>query len=126
MVLIQESDIESVEKILPSNKIPAIPQTMKLHQVAWNASAETSLDLRYLSCTECQDSCSHYKLQENKFSFGILPHDAAMVKTCILLCYSFLYYCNQTKIIIATSYCFTSSLVTAIYYLNQPQVHLKI
>lgn len=126
MVLIQQSDIESVEKILPSNKIPAIPQTMKLHQVAWNASAETSLDLRYLSCTECQDSCSHFKLQENKFSFGILPHDAAMVKTCILLCYSFLYYCNQTKIIIATSYCFTSSLVTASYYLNQPQVHLKI
>ena len=71
MVLIQESDIESVEKILPSNKIPAIPQTIKLHQVAWNASAETSLYLRYLSCTECQGSCSHYKLQENKFSFGI-------------------------------------------------------
>ena len=68
---IKTCEINDVKQYLEQfEEIKSVLNTMKIRQIIWNSSDKDLIKIKYLSCFQCQDECSHYMLKPNTHSFN--------------------------------------------------------
>ena len=105
--VIQEDQITVMDKLFPEHNLKAIPQTMKLHQLAWSINNEYRFNLRALSCLRCRNEyeCCHFtSLQKKFFSFQLQDDDCILLINYVCLRYQlfFLFITCRNKLCFET------------------------